>query len=108
MMKSAIVALIAVLMVGTVSVSAEQSGDYITVKKSDLPPDVLKKVQIAQATKEAWPTTTYKGQWFFVVRSTAVAVIGPFRDQTDCEELKAFMKIGMVKNYASRCWYSGD
>jgi len=113
MKKLTIAVLVLAIITSVVLAIAQQSGDYITIKKSDLPSDVLKKIQTAQARATENPTTTNKGRWFFLMSGAAggfstnvFIVAGPFKNQADCNELNTWAK---GKNATvSRCWYSGD
>jgi len=101
---------LALLVSMTPAYAQQKSDSYITIKKSDLPPDTLKKTG---ARGNPGPTKSSADKWFFLMSGATdgfppnfFTVAGPFKDQADCNEINGWSREQLTA--ASRCWHSGD
>ena len=113
MRKWIVVPLTVVLLMSVVPAFAQKiwiiankpSDEYITVKKSDLPPEVLERIEVVDREESE------ESQWFFLLTgpptTRVFTVVGPFKDEADCAEIHVWVKEHKGST-VSRCWYSGD
>ena len=103
--------LLLVVIVATCVVPAftqQDAGDYIVVKKSDLPPLLLKKLEAKGSSTTVVPIPMpMPSKYYFLMSGWGMSVVfteaGPFKTETECKSLNEWAKKNGSEK-VSACW----